>query len=82
MVLSRILPVTASLHSARVWSPLQTYVSLLNTFLIMKNFNDGSKKISWVSILNAAVQALIAASYCTGSKLVRKCLIAMLNVKC
>ena len=26
----------------------------------MKNFNDGSKKISWVSILNA-VQALIAA---------------------
>ena len=22
----------------------------------MKNFNDGSKKISWVSILNAAVQ--------------------------
>ena len=27
----------------------------------MKNFNDGSKKISWVSILNAAVQALIAA---------------------
>ncbi len=27
----------------------------------MKNFNDGSKKISWVSILNASVQALIAA---------------------
>lgn len=27
----------------------------------MKNLNDGSKKISWVSILNAVVQALIAA---------------------
>lgn len=27
----------------------------------MKNINDGSKKISWVSILNAVVQALIAA---------------------
>lgn len=27
----------------------------------MKYFNDGSKKISWVSILNAVVQALIAA---------------------
>lgn len=27
----------------------------------MKNFNYGSKKISWVSILNAVVQALIAA---------------------
>ena len=27
----------------------------------MKNFNDGSKKISWGSILNAVVQALIAA---------------------
>lgn len=27
----------------------------------MKNFNDSSKKISWVSILNAVVQALIAA---------------------
>ena len=29
----------------------------------MKNFNDGSKKISWVSILNAVVQALIAHDY-------------------
>ena len=27
----------------------------------MKNLNDCSKKISWVSILNAVVQALIAA---------------------
>ncbi len=27
----------------------------------MKNLNDGSKKISWVSILNAVVQAIIAA---------------------
>lgn len=27
----------------------------------MKNFYDSSKKISWVSILNAVVQALIAA---------------------
>lgn len=27
----------------------------------MKYFNDGSKRISWVSILNAVVQALIAA---------------------
>lgn len=27
----------------------------------MKNLNDGSKKISWVSILNAIVQAIIAA---------------------
>ena len=27
----------------------------------MKNFNDGSKKISWVQIVNAVVQALIAA---------------------
>ena len=27
----------------------------------MKNFNDGSKKTPWVSILNAVVQALIAA---------------------
>lgn len=48
----------------------------------MKNFNDGSKKISWVSILNAAVQALIGSSYSTGSKLMRKCYALMLSVEC
>lgn len=26
-----------------------------------ENFNNGSKKISWVSIMNAVVQAIIAA---------------------
>ena len=33
-----------------------------------ENFNNGSKKFSWVSIMNAIVQALIAAlgvSSCT-----------------
>ena len=28
---------------------------------MMKNLNDETKKISWVSILNAVVQAIIAA---------------------
>ena len=41
----------------------------------MKNFNDGYKKISWVSILNAAVQALIAALTALG---VSSCANAML----
>lgn len=41
----------------------------------MKNLNDGSKKISWVSILNAVVQALIAALTALG---VSSCASAML----
>lgn len=41
----------------------------------MKNFNDVSKKISWVSILNAVVQALIAALTALG---VSSCTNAML----
>ena len=41
----------------------------------MKNFNDDSKKISWVSILNAVVQALIAALTALG---VSSCASAML----
>lgn len=28
---------------------------------MMKNLNDETKKISWISILNAVVQAIIAA---------------------
>ena len=39
----------------------------------MKNFNDGSKKISWGFNFKCCFPALIAALTALGSKLVRKC---------
>ena len=45
----------------------------------MMNDSNGSKKISWVQIVNAIVQALIAALTALG---VSSCASAILNVEC
>lgn len=44
-----------------------------------QNEKSSNKKISWVSILNAVVQAIIAALTALG---VSSCASAMLNVEC
>lgn len=42
-----------------------------------ENFNNGSKKISWISIMNAVVQAIIAALTALG---VSSCKVLSFNV--